>query len=229
MEYDDTTQRSAELRGNRNRTLAIASVLGAAAVGAVIATQRRRGTGTAAPRTSSRGVHVHEAITVNRPLAEVYRFWHAFENFPTFMSHLESVQTIDDRRSRWRAKGPAGLRVEWEAEIIGDRENEWIAWRSVEGSDVQQSGAVRFEHAPGARGTEVHVQLQYNPPAGVIGRAIARLFGDDPEQQIRDDLRRFKQILETGEIALSDGPGLWRPAQPPERAEDVKALIGVLQ
>jgi uncharacterized membrane protein len=223
-----TNDPSAELRGKRNRTLAIASVLGAVAAGALIATRRRR-PGAATPRSTSRGVHVHEAITINRPLAEVYRFWHVFENFPTFMSHLESVETIDNHRSRWRAKGPAGLRVEWEAEIIGDRENEWIAWRSVEGSDIQHSGAVRFEHAPGARGTEVHVQLQYNPPAGVLGRTVARLFGEDPERQIRDDLRRFKQLLESGEVAISDGPGLWRPAQPPERPEDVRALIGVLQ
>ena len=217
-----------EWRAQRNRTLALASILGAAAVGLLVATRRRRRLGSATPRSSIRGFHVHEAITINRPLVEVYQFWREFENFSTFMSHLESVATIAPGRSRWRAKGPAGVRVEWEAEIIGDRESEWIAWRSVEGSAIQHSGSVRFEHAPGARGTELHVELQYNPPAGVLGVTIARLFGDDPEQQIREDLRRFKQLLETGELSLSDGPGLWRPAQPAARTEDVKALMGVL-
>jgi uncharacterized membrane protein len=218
----------AEQRAQRNRALAVASLLGGTAVALFVATQRRRRLGRAAPRSSIRGFHVHEASTINKPLAEVYRFWRRFENFSTFMSHLESVQTLDAGRSRWRAKGPAGVRVEWEAEIVGDRESEWIAWRAVEGSAVQHSGSVRFEHAPGARGTELHVEFQYNPPAGVLGATVARLFGDDPEQQTREDLRRFKQLLETGEVALSDGPGLWRPAQPPERLEDVKRLMGVL-
>jgi uncharacterized membrane protein len=222
------TRSVAEQRAQRNRTLAVASMLGAAAVGLLVAVRRRKRLGSATPRSSVRGFHVHEAITINRPLTEVYQFWRKFENFPTFMSHLESVQTIGSSRSRWRAKGPAGVRVEWEAEIIGDRENEWIAWRSMEMSAIQHSGSVRFEHAPGARGTELHVELQYNPPAGVLGVAVARLFGDDPEQQIRDDLRRFKQLLEAGEVSLSDGPGLWRPAQPPVRPEDIKALMGVL-
>lgn len=217
-----------EHRSQRSRTLGVAAILAGAAAGVFIAAQRRRRLGGAAPRSSVRGFQVHEAITINRPLAEVYQFWRRFENFPTFMSHLESVQTIGPGRSRWRAKGPAGVRVEWEAEITGDRESEWIAWRSVEGSAVQHSGSVRFEHAPGARGTEVHVELQYNPPAGVLGVTVARLFGDDPAQQIREDLRRFKQLLETGEVSLSDGPGLWRPAQPPDRPEDLKALMGVL-
>src|SRR5918994_5720411 len=219
-----------EYSTNRGRSaVAAASLIGIAVAGVLIATQRRRHTSAARVRTSSRGVHVHEAITINRPLAEVYQFWRKFENFPTFMSHLESVQTIALGRSRWRAKGPAGVRVEWEAEIIGDRESEWIAWRSIEGSAIQHSGSVKFEHAPGARGTELHVELQYNPPAGVLGVTIARLFGDDPEQQIREDLRRFKQLLETGELALSDGPGLWRPAQPPERPEELEAHRGVLR
>ena len=218
----------AEQRAQRNRALAVASILAGGAVALVVGVQRRRRLGSAAPRSSIRGFHVHEAITINRPLPEVYQFWRRFENFSTFMAHLESVETIGPGRSRWRAKGPAGVRVEWEAEIIGDRESEWIAWRSLEGSAIRHSGSVRFEHAPGARGTELHVELQYSPPAGVLGATFARLFGDDPEQQIRDDLRRFKQLLEAGEVALSDGPGLWRPAQPPVRLEDVKALMGVL-
>jgi uncharacterized membrane protein len=202
-------------------------LVGIAAAGAALAARQQRRASRTAPRSAGRAVHVHEAITINRPLAEVYEYWRNFENFPTFMSYLESVETTGAGRSRWRAKGPAGLRVQWEADIIGERANEWIAWRSVEGSAVQHSGSVRFEHAPGARGTEVHAELEYQPRGGAMGQTIARLLGSDPEQQIRHDLRRFKQLLETGEIPVSDGPGLRRPARPPERPEELKAQMGV--
>jgi uncharacterized membrane protein len=119
------------------------------------------------------------------------------------------------------------MTVEWEAEILQDREQEWIAWRSIEGSGVQNSGSVRFTPAPGGRGTEIRVQLQYAPPGGIVGRTFAKLFGEEPEQQVSEDLRRFKQLMETGEIAVSDGPSLWRPAQPPRHPEKLKALAGV--
>jgi uncharacterized membrane protein len=119
------------------------------------------------------------------------------------------------------------MTVEWDAEIITERENEAISWRSVEGADVENHGSVTFEHAPGARGTEVRVELSYIPPAGELGRVVAKLFGEEPEQQVRDDLRRFKQLMETGEIPLSDGPGLWRPAQPAGSADEVRSLAGV--
>jgi uncharacterized membrane protein len=215
---------------NRGRSaLAAVSLIGIAAAGVLVAIQSRRRPHAAGERSPGRGIHVHEAITINRPLPEVYQFWRNFENFPSFMSHLESVRTTGGGRSRWRAKGAAGLRVEWDADIIGERDDEWIAWRSIEESDLQHSGSVRFEHAPGGRGTEVHVQLQYQPRGGAVGHTIARLFGEDPELQIRDDLRRFKQLLEAGEIPVSEGPGLWRPAQPPERPEDLKAHMGVLR
>ena len=210
--------------GNRGRTaLTVASVVGVATVAALVM-QRRRS--APASRIARSGIYVHEAITVNRPLADVYRYWRSFENFPTFMAHLESVET-SGRRSIWRAKGPAGLRTEWEAETTVERENDAIAWRTLPGSAVQHSGSVRFEHAPGGRGTEVHVELEYRARGAALGTTLARLFADDPEQQIRDDLRRFKQLLEAGEIPVSDGPGLWRPAQPPERPEELKKLMGV--
>ena len=212
-------------RGNRGRTaLTVASMVGAAAAAAVVV-QRRR---SAPASRLARGIHVHEAITVNRPLADVYRFWRDFENFPTFMAHLESVQT-SGTRSVWRARGPAGLRLEWEAQTTVERENEAIAWRTLPESTVQHSGSVRFEHAPGGRGTEVHVELEYQARGAAAGASVARLFADDPEQEIRYDLRRFKQLLEAGEIPVSDGPGLWRPAQPPERPEEIKKLMGVLR
>jgi uncharacterized membrane protein len=200
-------------RGRISRS--IAALIGVTALDVLAAAQLTRSSGTnATARRSSRRVRVEKVITVNRPIPEVYQFWRSFENLPQFMRHLHSVESLGGGRSRWRAKAPAGFVVEWEAEILQDREYEWIAWRSVEGSEVENSGSVRFKAAPGARGTELRVQLQYSPPAGAFGRTIARLFGEAPEQQIEEDLKRFKQLMEAGEIAVSDGPGLWRPAQP---------------
>jgi uncharacterized membrane protein len=159
-----------------------------------------------------------QAVTVNRSPEEVYRFWRDFQNLPRFMSHLESVQVIDEKRSHWVARAPAGGTVEWDAEIIEDRPNQLIAWRSLEGADVDNSGLVLFKPAPGGRGTEVTVEIEYNPPGGALGAGIAKIFGEAPEQQVKDDLYRFKQVMETGEVVHSDssihkGP---HPAQPPE-------------
>jgi uncharacterized membrane protein len=150
-------------------------------------------------------VKVEQAITVNRPPEECYRFWHQFENFPRFMKHIESVQRVSDTRWHWKATGPAGMSVEWDGEITEDKPGEVLAWRSVEGSDVQHTGRVQFEPAPGGRGTIVRVEMQYNPPGGKAGALIAKLFGEEPNQQIAEDLRRFKQLIETGEIATTVG------------------------
>jgi uncharacterized membrane protein len=174
--------------------------------------------GMAAARSGH--VKVEHVVTVNRPAIEVYRFWRDLENLPRFMTHLVSVEVTGPRESSWRARGPAGMTVGWRAEILEDREGEWIAWRSIEGA-VQNRGSVRFAPAPGGRGTEVRVQLQYRPPAGAAGRTLAWLFGEEPEQQIKEDLRRFKQLMETGEVPLSDGPDMKRPAQP---AADPRAV-----
>src|SRR5687767_15195467 len=138
-------------------------------------------------------MRVGKAITVYRPVEDVYAFWRDFENLPRFMHHLEMVETVDARRSHWTAKGPAGTAVEWDAEVIEDRPNELIAWRSIgTGDDVENSGVVRFTKAPGNRGTEIHVALDYAPPGGKAGSVIAKLFGEEPGQQINDDLRRLK-------------------------------------
>jgi len=181
--------------------------------------QRANGAGSTQPRRdASSGVHVIEAITIKRPRSEVYGFWHNFENLARFMAHLESVEVLDGNRSRWRAKAPAGTTVEWEAETIEDRPNELIAWRSLPNASVRNSGTVRFTDAPGNRGTEVHVELRYQPPGGKLGALIAKLFGEEPEQQVKGDLRRFKQVMEIGEIVHSDAsihPGM-HPARPPE-------------
>jgi uncharacterized membrane protein len=212
----------------RRVAAASAAVLGVTALDLICAQQLSvRRPRRQAVRSQVEGVQVERVTTVSRPIEDVYQFWKNFENFPRFMRHLESVHVTGDRRSRWCATGPAGMRVEWEAETIRDDENEWIAWRSLEGSDVQNSGSVRFTPAPGARGTEVRVQLQYSPPGGTLGRSVAWLFGEEPDQQVHEDLHRFKQLMETGEIPLSEGPGLWRAAQPPADPEEVRKLAGV--
>jgi uncharacterized membrane protein len=140
------------------------------------------------------GIAVEEEREIARPRDEVYRFWRNFENLPRFMNHLQSVDVLDDRRSHWVVKGPAGRMVEWDAEIINDVENELIAWRSI-GGDVQNAGSVHFK-AAGPNATMVRVKLQYNPPAGVVGALFAKLFGEEPSQQIREDLGRLQSALE---------------------------------
>jgi uncharacterized membrane protein len=130
--------------------------------------------------------------------------WRNLENLPRFMSHLESVERITDTLSRWRAKGPAGATVEWNAEIINEVPDQVIGWRSIEGSDVVSAGSVNFEEAGPGRGTRVRVRLQYSPPGGKVGAAFAKLMGRDPATEIREDLRRFKQIVEAGEVATNE-------------------------
>ena len=150
-------------------------------------------------------LHVTKSATINRPREAVYQFWREFGNLPQFMAHVQSVVSGDDKRSHWVVAAPAGQTVEWDAEIVDDRPNERIAWRSLDGSDIRHEGSVRFEQAPADRGTEIHVDLRYDAPAGKAGAAIAKLFGEEPTQQIGDDLRRLKQVLETGEVVRSDG------------------------
>ncbi|MBW4424766.1 MAG: SRPBCC family protein [Nostoc desertorum CM1-VF14] len=150
-------------------------------------------------------IKVEKTVTINKSAEELYRFWHDFENLPTFMKHLKSVKVYDKKRSHWIANAPLDNTVEWDADILEDRENEFISWASVEGADVDNSGFVRFKKAPGDRGTEVKVVLEYNPPGGALGATVAKLFGEEPEQQIGDELRRFKMLMEAGEIATTEG------------------------
>jgi uncharacterized membrane protein len=152
-----------------------------------------------------RGVHVEESVTINRTPEELFRFWRNFENLPKFMNNLESVRVIDDRRSRWVAYGPGDKTVEWESEIINQEQDRLIAWRTLSDADVQHTGSVRFVKAPSGRGTQVKVTMEYLPPAGRVGAALARLFHSAPDQEIREDLRRFKQLMEVGEISTTRG------------------------
>jgi len=153
-----------------------------------------------------KGIEVRESIVVDKPAAELYSFWRRLENLPRIMSHLESVTEMGTR-SHWKAKAPLGLSVEWDATITEDRPNEVIAWRSDDNAQVPNEGSVRFSGV-GAKSvhnpyTIVSVSLTYHPPLGPVGAAVAKLFGEEPSQQIRDDLQNFKQAVESGTLSLS--------------------------
>jgi uncharacterized membrane protein len=193
------------------------NVLAVTALDVMTAKQLSRQPSTPVHEKMERGIVVTKrGVTVRRSPAECYAYWRDFENLPRFMRHLESVTVTGENRSHWVAKAPAGQTVEWDAETTEDVPDERIAWRSVEGSDVRNAGAVEFRAAPGGRGTEVRVTLEYEPPLGKLGSKVAMLWREEPGQQVHDDLRHFKQVMETGEIVLSDatkqrGP---HPAQP---------------
>lgn len=142
------------------------------------------------------------AVTINRPRAELYAYWRDFAKLPTFLDNVERIDVLDDRRSHWVVKAPGGNTVEWDAIITEEREGELIGWTSAEGADVPNSGRIEFRDA-GDRGTVVTATILYDPPAGIIGKVIAKMFQREPAIQARRDLRRFKQLMETGEIATS--------------------------
>ncbi len=217
-----TNQLTTQRRNRGRLALAAAAVVTTTAIdtkAALDATRARRGQDMDAD-----GIHVKQSITIQATPGEVYSFWKDLENLPRFMSHLESVKVYNGK-SVWRAKAPAGTTVEWEAEIMADHPQSLIAWRSLPGSTIPNQGSVRFRTAPGDRGTEVHVQLIYKPPGGAIGAAIAKLFGEEPKQQIKGDLRRLKQVIETGEVLHSDA-SIHRgthPAQPSQHPRKIAA------
>lgn len=152
-----------------------------------------------------RGINVELASTINRSAEELYAFWRDFENLPRFMDHLVAVRNIDERRSHWVAKAPGHRTVEWDAEIINEIANELIGWRTLNRADVVSAGSVTFKASDRGRGTQIHVRLQYNPPAGKIGAAIAWMLGHEPSQTIQEDLRRFKALMEAGEVPTTKG------------------------
>jgi uncharacterized membrane protein len=156
-------------------------------------------------------VRVEKTVTIqNRSAEELYQFWRNFENLPIFMKNLKSVTVIDERRSRWIAEAPFGNKVTWDAEIITDQANQLIAWTSIEGADLDNSGFVRFTPAPAGRGTEVKVVVAYKAPGGALTIALTKIFGEEPEQQVSENLRRFKMLMETGEIATIQGQSTGR-------------------
>ena len=153
----------------------------------------------------ARDVHIEKSITIGATPAELYSFWRNFENLPRFMEDLESVTQLDGNRSHWVAKGPAGTKVEWDAEIYNEKEGEMIAWRSLPEADITNAGSVHFEEAPGGRGTDLKVVLNYNPPGGKVAQLFAKLFGSEPGQLVESNLKRLKLLLETGEIPATEG------------------------
>lgn len=192
--------------GDRRRLMTAA-----AAIAGVTALDVYAGQRLAARRRASRtvqadgAIRVVHAIAVNRAPEDCYASWRRLENAPRFMRHIAEVTVEDERHSQWRARGPAGMRLEWRAAITEDTPPSLIAWRSVEGSPIACEGSVRFQAGPQGRGTLVRATLRYDAPAGAIGDALAHLFGSAPDQQLREDLRRFKQLLEIGTITTTDG------------------------
>ncbi len=209
----------------RRRLLAVTgAVAGITVIDLLTAVQATRSS-VPAVRGARKGgsMELTATTTIRKPAPEVYAFWRNLENLPTFMAHLEQVRTTGDRTSRWTADAPFGKDVGWDAEIIEEVPGEKLAWRSTGNADVPNAGTIRFLPAPDGVSTEVHVVLVYDIPGGTIGKAVAKYFGEEPHQQLDDDLRRLKQVLETGEVVRSDGAP-WgkrarkefpqRPAQP---------------
>ena len=191
---------------NRSRlAVATAAVAGVTVVDALCA-QELAGPSRVSVQTTAEGtLRVRRRTTVNRPPDALYRFWRDFSNAPRFMQRVEAVQASGERRTHWRAKGPAGLAVEWDAELTEERPGELIAWRSLGDTPFRHSGIVRFEPAPAGRGTVVTVEMEYAPPGGAVTATAAKLIGYAPEQQL-EDLRRFKQIMETGLVVMAQPP-----------------------
>jgi uncharacterized membrane protein len=160
----------------------------------------------------NRGIKVIRACTIRRPAGELYRFWRSLENLATVIKHPVSITRISDIESEWVVSAPTGgHRVRWRAVLINDEPDRLIAWRSTEGADVPNAGTVRFEPAPADEGTEVTVQLEYDPPGGKLGALVAKLTGDEAKQQVADALRRFKALMETGEMPTTEGQPVGEP------------------
>ena len=155
--------------------------------------------------------HIHQGVlfkhevTVNRPAADLHAFWRDVENSPRFMAQIDSVKKLDETKSHWTSTGPLGKVFAWDSEIINDQAGRLIAWKSLPGGDVELAGSVRFEPATGGRGTVVTLEMNYEPPAGIVGLTIAKVLGQDPEFLARENLRHFKQLMETGEIPTIEG------------------------
>jgi len=192
---------------NRGRlAAATAAVAGVTVVDALCA-QELTGLSRVSVQTTAEGtLRVRRRTTVNRPPDALYRFWRDFSNAPRFMERVEAVQPSGERRTRWRARGPAGLAVEWDAEVTEERPGELIAWRTLDDTPFRHAGVVRFEPAPAGRGTVVTVEMEYAPPGGAVTATAAKLIGYAPEQQLQEDLRRFKQLMETGLVVMAQPP-----------------------
>jgi uncharacterized membrane protein len=200
----------------------VSALAGAAITGAtVIAFQKMKSRVPA----YGRGIKMKKAVTINRPAEELYRHWRNLESLPTLIEHLESVHVEDARHSTWKVALPGGMSAHWKAEITVDRENEMIGWRSLEHSDIDLAGYIRFEQSGPGRGTVVRVAMQYNPPAGKLGAMLASMMGEKPGYLVQETLRRFKQLMETGEYATADGQNVayFKPVAVTQSTEPVQS------
>ncbi len=193
-------------RRSRDNRVALASALVAGiTVLDLLAAYDNQRMARAGRREEPGAIRVRKSLNINRTPDECYRFWRNFENFPSFMQHVDEVQTIDATRSHWKVRAPLGRHVEWNAELSSDVPSQQLGWRTLEGAGIEHSGVVRFSPGIGGRGTRVQVDLAYRAPLGKAGAQMAKLFGEEPSQQIEEDLRRFKQLIETGEIPTTTG------------------------
>jgi uncharacterized membrane protein len=170
---------------------------------------------------ATNGIEVHQCFTLTPPPDVLFRFWRGFSEFPRFMRHVRKVEELDDRRSHWVVDGPGGRTYEWNSEIVEEIPDRLIRWRTVGDADVRHGGRVEFRPATGGRGTVAEVRLSFEPPGGDAGASLAKLLGDDPEAGIREDLRRFKRLVETGEIPTTVGQSSGRDDHDIEREESV--------
>ncbi len=198
------------------------ALVGAAVAGLATVDAKCSQSITRNPGANLRAFRYTRTITIDRSPEELFQFWRNFQNFPQIMSHVRSVHVLDSKRSHWVVKGPGGKNIEWDAEIVNEHPNELIAWQTCSGADVIHAGSVRFSPATGGRGTVVKVELKYEPPAGVFGATVAKMFVQSPEKQIATDLMRFKQLMETGEIACTEGQPSGRSAA---RRSKIDALV----
>jgi len=184
----------------------IVSGVALVALAARKATGRRLVPETVAQRASDAmaPVPVEAALTIGKPAAELYAFWRRLENLPRFMNGLQEVTELDDRRSHWAGKSPLGFKAEWDAEIVEEREGQFLSWRSVPGSQIHNAGTVFFEEAANGRGTVVRVSMELGS-ASTLGQAVGKVVASGTERQVLEDLRRFKQLMEAGETATTDG------------------------
>lgn len=196
-----------------------------------INTQTREGTASRSPSQytdqprphsavrGNRGVKVVRSCTIRKPAAELYQFWRSLENLAAVIKHPVEITRLSDTTSHWKVSAPGNTFVEWDAEIINDHPNELIAWKAKDGAEIPNAGTVRFEAAPGDEGTEVHVQLEYDAPGGRFTAFLAKLTGEEPEQQVADTLRRFKALMEAGEIPTVEGQSAGGPQKAMRRKE----------
>jgi uncharacterized membrane protein len=213
MSSEQEMRRNARDGGTRGQTLQRwGMLLGGGALTVYALTRRRPALAAAGGLIAYRGVkmgptkfHARASFAINCSPEAAYRMWRTLENLPIFMRHLESVREQGNGRTEWTAIGPMDTRIRWKADITEDRENEFLAWRSTQDSDFQNWGSVEFRPAPGNRGTIVAAEMEYAPPAGELGKTAAAIFGKDPEFTMREDLRRFKALIEMHEIPTTEG------------------------